>query len=65
MGAELSVTNDCSHSFEILEANIFTPGQGICLQRLTPKNSPSFKFDRSLAYGSCYDIQIIGRSSTY
>lgn len=62
MGAVLSVTNDRSDDFEILHAKIFTPGQGICLQQLTPNKSLTFKFDHSLAYGSWYDIQIIGQS---
>jgi hypothetical protein len=64
MGAVLSVTNDRLHDLEILQANIFTPGQGICLQRLAPENSPKFKFDYHLAYGSWYDIQIIARSNS-
>jgi hypothetical protein len=64
MGPVLSVTNDRSHDLEILQANIFTPGQGICLQRLAPGNSPEFKFDHHLTYGSWYDIQIIARSNS-
>jgi hypothetical protein len=64
MSPVLSVTNDRSHDLEILQANIFTPGQGICLQRLAPGNSPKFKFDYHLAYGSWYDIQIIARSNS-
>jgi len=62
MGAVLSVRNNRLPDFEILEANIFTPGQCICLQRLAPRDAATFKFDRNLAYGSWYDIQIIGRS---
>ncbi|CAF3450904.1 unnamed protein product [Rotaria socialis] len=61
MGGVLTVINDCPNNFELEQANIFTPGQGFCLQRLEPKHSSSFKFDHSLAYGSWYDIQIIGR----
>jgi hypothetical protein len=64
MSPVLCVTNDRSHDLEILQANIFTPGQGICLQRLAPGNSPKFKFDHDLAYGSWYDIQIIARSNS-
>ncbi|CAF1431239.1 unnamed protein product [Adineta steineri] len=60
--AILNVTNDRFDGLEILHANIFTPGQGICLQRLAPEKSLTFKFDHSLAYGSWYDIQIIGRN---
>ena len=63
MGAELTIINDGLNNFEIIKANIFTPGQGICLQRLTPGNSRIIKFDHSLAYGSWYDIQIIGKNS--
>jgi len=62
MGGVLSVMNNRLHDFEILQANIFTSSQGICLQRLAPKNAATFKFDCNLAYGSWYDIQIIGRS---
>jgi len=62
MGGVLSVRNNRLHDFEILQANIFTSSQGICLQRLAPKNAAIFKFDCNLAYGSWYDIQIIGRS---
>jgi hypothetical protein len=62
MSPVLCVTNDRSHDLEILQANIFTSGQGICLQRLAPGNSPEFKFDHHLAYGSWYDMQIIARS---
>ncbi|CAF1298413.1 unnamed protein product [Rotaria sp. Silwood1] len=61
MGGKLSVINDRLHDFEVLHANIFSPGQGICLQRLEPEGSSEFKFDYSLAYGSWYDIQIVGR----
>lgn len=61
MGGVLTVKNDRLHDFELENANIFTPGQGICLQRLKPKSSATFKFDNGLAYGSWYDIQIIGR----
>jgi hypothetical protein len=64
MGAVLSVTNNRLHDLVLLQANIFTPGQGICLQRLAPGNSPEFKFDHHLAYGSWYDIQIIARSDS-
>lgn len=62
MGGELCINNDRSNDFEILQATIFTPGQGICLQRVTPGKSTTFKFDKSLAYGSWYDIQIIGKN---
>ena len=61
MGGVLTIKNDRLHDFEILRANIFTPSQGICLQRLEPGKSSIFKFDNGLAYGSWYDIQIIGR----
>jgi len=61
MGGVLNVMNDRPDDFELEQANIFTPDQGICLQRLEPKNKLNFKFDHSLAYGSWYDIQIIGR----
>jgi len=61
MGGVLSVMNDRLDDFEIIAANIYTLGQGICLQRLQPKSSLNFKFDHILAYGSWYDIQIIGR----
>ncbi|CAF0933106.1 unnamed protein product [Didymodactylos carnosus] len=51
--------------FEILAANIYTSGQGICLQRLKPsKMCSKFEFDQSLWYGSWYDVQIIGRSKS-
>ena len=59
MGAALSVKNDRVDDMEIIQANIFTPGQGICLQRLAPKRHRHFRFDQNLAYGSWYDIQII------
>jgi hypothetical protein len=62
MGGVLGVRNNRLDDFEILQANIFTSSQGICLQRLAPKNTETFKFDCNLAYGSWYDIQIIGRS---
>ncbi|CAF1413901.1 unnamed protein product [Rotaria magnacalcarata] len=61
MGGVLTVRNDCSNNFELQQANIFTLGQGFCLQRREPKHSSNFKFDQNLAYGSWYDIQIIGR----
>ncbi|CAF1184847.1 unnamed protein product [Rotaria sp. Silwood1] len=64
MGGELSVANDRLSDFEVLHANIFTPGQGICLQRLNPGRSSEFKFDYSLAYGSWYDILIVGHSTS-
>ncbi|CAF1639275.1 unnamed protein product [Adineta ricciae] len=60
MGGKLSVHNDCLENFDIQQISIFTPGQGILLQRLEPKNHRKFKFDQDLAYGSWYDIQIIG-----
>jgi hypothetical protein len=63
MGGVLCVRNDRLHDLVILQANIFTLGQGICLQRLAPGNIPKFKFDHDLAYGSWYDIQIIARSN--
>jgi hypothetical protein len=63
MSPVLCVTNDRLHDLVILQANIFTPGQGICLQRLAPGNIPKFKFSHHLAYGSWYDIQIIARSN--
>lgn len=55
----LRIINDRMDEFEELEANIFTPGQGICLQRLRVGKDPKFKFDHHLAYGSWYDVQII------
>ena len=54
----LLVINNRSDKYKDIKANIFTPGQGICLQRLNP-NIPTFEFDNCLAYGSWYDIQII------
>ncbi|CAF1125252.1 unnamed protein product [Adineta steineri] len=61
MGAELSVIND-HPNFIVRKASIFTPSQGICLQRLEDNINRSFKFDKGLAYGSWYDIQIIGQA---
>ena len=58
MGAVLSIENDHADDMEIIKANIFTPGQGICLQRLQPKKHRRFRFDQNLAYGSWYDIQL-------
>jgi hypothetical protein len=49
MGGVLNVMNDGPDGFELEKANIFTPGQGICLQRLEPKNRPHFKFDHGLS----------------
>jgi hypothetical protein len=65
MGGILTVNNDRLHDFEIIQASIFTVGPGICLQRLEPGKSPTFKFDNNLAYGSWYDIEIIGRLLNY
>lgn len=59
MSPALCVFNDRLNDFEKIEANIFTPGQGICLQRLLVGKDPKFKFDHHLAYGSWYDVQII------
>lgn len=56
----MTVENDRLKDFTIKSANIYTPGQGIGLQRLSPEQSQIFKCDHSLAYGSWYDIQIIG-----
>ena len=62
MGGVLTVTNDGTDDLEISQANIFTPGQGICLQRLEPKYNRRFQFDNNLGYGSWYDLQLVCRS---
>lgn len=61
MGAKLSIINDRRSDFKVLHANIFTPSQGLCCQRLKELDDKSiFVFDEGLAYGSIYDLQIIG-----
>lgn len=61
MGAEFSVINDRRSDFKILRANIYTPSQGLCCQRLKELNDKStFVFDEGLGYGSFYDVEIVG-----
>ena len=60
MVPQLTIIHD-RPDFTVLHANIFTPSQGICCQRLEPSNGTQFDFNRNLAYGSWYEIQIIGK----
>jgi hypothetical protein len=59
MGAALSVFNDTDA--ELIDAHIFTPGQGICLQKLDVSHINAknvFTFNKGLAYGSWYDVVV-------
>jgi hypothetical protein len=57
MGGLLSVVHDIDDT--LLEAYIFTPGQGICLQKRTQVGRKDFCFDQNLCYGSWYDILFV------
>jgi hypothetical protein len=46
---------------ELVDAYIFTPGQGICLEKLSgpfEKEASAIGFNKGLAYGSWYDVLI-------
>ena len=57
MGGLFSIVQDIDDT--LVEAYIFTPGQGICLQKRTHFGKTSFCFDQSLCYGSWYDILFV------
>jgi hypothetical protein len=59
MSPKLSIIIDTDA--ELVDAYIFTPGQGICLEKLSgpfEKDTSTIVFKKGLAYGSWYDVLI-------
>ncbi|CAF1078100.1 unnamed protein product [Rotaria magnacalcarata] len=62
MGGKLTVHIDTNA--EVIDIHIFTPGQGICLEkRCSPFVCSMIVFQRGLAYGSWYDMLVRVRLS--
>ena len=63
MGGTLTILID-NLSVELIDAHVFTPGQGICLEKLSaPLDKSNFVFKRGLAFGSWYDVLVRTHSS--
>jgi hypothetical protein len=59
MSPKLSIIADIN--VELVDAHIFTPGQGICLEKLSgpfEKDTSTMIFKKGLAYGSWYGVLI-------